>query len=211
MIRKFLERRAAKRLHKGWLFYDQDDRKKAASVAAKYLNHSNPQIAQDAMRLYGLSYYKMKQFDKAIPMLHRLAIASNLKQDYYSLALAQLNHDKKEDAINSFNKIASAHSPQTIYAVSYGEMIYQFGKRLYQMNYYSESIQFLNQLMAFYAGVRTIEEKKLYEKGIPLFLYFSDWVKKLIPLHHSNPQNWLHSASRCLPKEAVKEIEVYFK
>ncbi|MDC1107234.1 hypothetical protein OAT16_11040 [Prolixibacteraceae bacterium] len=210
MIRKILEQRAQKRLKQGWIYYDQKSRDKAASIAHKYVDHRNPAIAQNALRLYGLANYKLKQFDVAIPIFEKLSSLSNYKQDHYSLAICLLNAGKVDRAMACFDKISTAQSPQTVFALSHGEMIHQFGKRLYQLNHYEASAVMLNQLMAFYAGVRTIDTDILYSRGIPSFHYFEEWVKKLIPLHHRDPQDWWFRAQRCLPKEALTILEQYF-
>ncbi|QZT38274.1 hypothetical protein K5X82_05065 [Halosquirtibacter xylanolyticus] len=210
MIRKFLEKRIQKKLKEGWLCYGQDRRERAVSIAQKYIDHPNASIVQDALRLHGLANYKLKRFDLAIASLERLSTLTNYKQDHYSLAISLLNAGEVDRSMQCFEQIASAHNPQMAFSLSYGEMILQFGKRLYQLNHYEASVVMLNQLMAFYSGVRTIDPEILYTRGIPSFHYFEDWVKNLIPQHHSDPQGWWFRAQRCLPKEAQAILEVYF-
>ncbi|QZE12967.1 tetratricopeptide repeat protein [Halosquirtibacter laminarini] len=211
MIRKYLEKRALKKLNKGWLLYDQKDRKEASRIALKYVNSKKPHIKQNAIRLLGLSYYKMGNYDLSIKTFIQLTDITHYKQDYYSLAQSYLNDEQVDKAMEAFEKITTAKAPATVYAFSHGELLLQFGKRLYQKGYYPESITLLNQLMSFYAGVRSIDSKILFERGLPEFHFFEDWVKKIIPIHHNDPSQWWFQAQKVIPEKAKKRLAIYFK
>ena len=178
---------------------------------ADFINSDDPVIREQANALTGLSYFKIKDYDKAKYFYDIACTTSKNYIDWFNLSVSEAMNKNFIKSELAFSKMLS-YLKKTKVNFKY-KLIYYYIKTLLEVKEYKLALKWLEILKEAHMDWKTTDDHLLYMRGMP---FFGDFLKAAVEiLNHTdcNKKNWFNEVADCVDddgKEAIKEINALF-